>query len=85
MVVLTKCSYVLCLFNMFQIKFKLVKEGGKPGELIVKNAEDENARIIVLGSRGQGAVRRTFLGSVSDYVAHHAHCAICVVPPEKRH
>ena len=65
-----------------QIKFKLVKEGGKPGELICKNSEEENASIIVLGSRGQGAVRRTFLGSVSDYVVHHSHAAVCVVPPE---
>ena len=60
-----------------------MKEGGKPGELICKNCEEENASVIVLGSRGQGAVRRTFLGSVSDYVVHHSHCPVCVVPPEK--
>lgn len=73
-----------CVQNFaFQLKFKLVKEGGKPGELICKNTEEENANIVVLGSRGQGAVRRTFLGSVSDYVVHHSHTPVCVVPPEK--
>jgi nucleotide-binding universal stress UspA family protein len=72
-------GYYLC----FQLKFKLVKEGGKPGELIIKNCEEEHANIVVLGSRGQGAVRRTFLGSVSDYIVHHSHAPVCVVPPEK--
>lgn len=67
------------------IKFKLVKECGKPGELICKNCQAENARLVVLGSRGLGAVRRTFLGSVSDYVVHHCHVPVCVVPPEDRH
>ena len=73
-----------CVQNfVFQLKFKLVKEGGKPGELICKNTEEEKANIVVLGSRGQGAMRRTFLGSVSDYVVHHSHTPVCVVPPEK--
>lgn len=62
-----------------------MKEGGKPGELICKNSEEEQAKLVVLGSRGLGAVRRTFLGSVSDYVVHHCHVPICVVPPENKH
>lgn len=67
------------------IKFKLVKEGGRPGELICKNSVEENAALIVLGCRGQSAVRRTFLGSVSDYVVHHSHVPVCIVPPQDRH
>ena len=34
--------------------------------------------MIVLGTRGQGTVRRTILGSVSDYVVHHAHVPVTV-------
>ena len=37
------------------------------------------ARIVVVGSRGRGALARTVLGSVSTAVAHRAHGAVAVV------
>ncbi|XP_031573639.1 uncharacterized protein LOC116307503 [Actinia tenebrosa] len=61
--------------------FKLFKENGKAGEVICKFAHDEKADMIVMGSRGVGTIRRTFLGSVSDYCVHHAHIPVAVVPP----
>lgn len=67
--------------NSFQFKFKLFKESGKAGEVICKFAQDENADMCIMGSRGLGTVRRTFLGSVSDYVVHHAHIPVAVIPP----
>ena len=51
---------------------------GQPGEFITKVAKKENAGMVVMGTRGMGKVRRTILGSVSDYVLHHAHCAVIV-------
>jgi len=51
---------------------------GKPGETIVSIAEQENAQMVVVGTRGTGKVRRTILGSVSDYLVHHAHCPVVV-------
>ncbi|WP_411027258.1 universal stress protein, partial [Salmonella sp. s54925] len=33
------------------IKFKLVKEGGRPGELICKNIKEEKIKLVILGSR----------------------------------
>jgi nucleotide-binding universal stress UspA family protein len=54
---------------------------GKPaGEVICKVCQDENANLIVMGTRGQGLLRRTLVGSVSDYVVHHAHTPTAVVP-----
>jgi len=53
---------------------------GKPGEAICEKAKECGADMIVMGSRGQNAVRRTFVGSVSDYVLHHAHIPITIVP-----
>ncbi|GFR66056.1 stress response protein nhaX [Elysia marginata] len=52
--------------------------GGNPGEVIVKVSRDMKAQLIVLGSRGMGTLRRTFLGSVSDYVMHHSHIPVLV-------
>ena len=37
--------------------------------------------MIVMGSRGIGNIRRTILGSVSDYTVHHADVPVTIVPP----
>ena len=59
-------------------------EGGmKPGHVLVQVAVDEKATMIVMGTRGMGTVRRTILGSVSDYVVHHAHCPVVVCRQRK--
>ncbi len=44
--------------------------------MICDIAKEEKASIIVMGTRGMGTLRRTIMGSVSDYVLHHAHCAV---------
>lgn len=81
------CSFVLnfCLLSipvtisvMFKIGGKVKSVGGKPGEAIVDAAKEENAAFIVVGSRGMGAVRRTLVGSVSDYILHHSHIPVVV-------
>lgn len=51
---------------------------GKPGEVIADIAAEEKCSMIVMGTRGLGTVRRTIMGSVSDYVVHHAHCPVIV-------
>ena len=50
---------------------------------IVELAEELGAGLIVMGSRGQGGVKRALLGSVSDSVVRHAHCPVLVVREEK--
>lgn len=37
--------------------------------------------LLVLGSRGRGAVTRTLLGSTADALVHHAACPLLVLPP----
>src|SRR5829696_706898 len=56
---------------------------GTPDEEIVKLAEELGVGLIVMGSRGQGGVRRALLGSVSDSVVWHAHCPVLVVRKEE--
>ncbi|GFO21766.1 stress response protein nhax [Plakobranchus ocellatus] len=50
----------------------------KPGEGILKAADEEKADMIVVGSRGLSTLRRTLMGSVSDYLVHHAHIPVAV-------
>uniref|UniRef100_A0A1I8JPE0 Usp domain-containing protein n=1 Tax=Macrostomum lignano TaxID=282301 RepID=A0A1I8JPE0_9PLAT len=49
-----------------------------------RTAEEHEADLVVMGSRGLGTLRRTFLGSVSDYVLHHAYRPVLICPPSKR-
>ena len=52
---------------------------GDPAEALIEVAEEQDADLIVVGSRGWSAVRRFLLGSVSHKVAHHAPCTVMVV------
>jgi nucleotide-binding universal stress UspA family protein len=55
-------------------------EFGVPSDVIVGVAEKGNHDLIVLGSRGLGAVKRFLLGSVSDDVSYKAKCSVLIVP-----
>lgn len=44
-------------------------------------ADDEAAELIVVGSRGRGAVKAALLGSVSTALIGVARCPVLVVPP----
>jgi nucleotide-binding universal stress UspA family protein len=57
---------------------------GRAHAEIVHLAEELDAGIVVVGSRGEGGVRRALLGSVSDSVVRHAHCPVMVVRKEQR-
>jgi len=63
----------------------LIRYGAHPGESIVQLATAEHATMIVMGTRGLGFIRRTILGSVSDYVLHHAHCPVAVCSHHHHH
>ena len=52
--------------------------GHRAGEALVAQAQQEGVSLIVTGSRGLGTMRRTVLGSVSDYILHHAACPVLV-------
>lgn len=57
---------------------------GEADEEIVALAEEMDAGLIVMGSRGLGGLRRALMGSVSDSVVRHAHCPVLVVRKDKR-
>ena len=52
---------------------------GRADEEIVDLAQSIDAGLIVMGSRGQGRLRRALVGSVSESVVRHAHCPVTIV------
>ena len=55
-----------------------VTEGGPIWSAIVDAAEEEDAAVIALGSRGLSGVKHALLGSVSGAVAHHSKRSIFI-------
>jgi nucleotide-binding universal stress UspA family protein len=53
---------------------------GTAAEQIVELAQARNAPLIVVGSRGLGAVTGALLGSVSSAIIHRADRPVLVVP-----
>jgi nucleotide-binding universal stress UspA family protein len=54
-------------------------EEGDAREIILDYAERWPADLIVLGSHGRRGLNRLLIGSVSEAVAHHAHCSVEIV------
>ncbi|ACB51760.1 unknown [Crocosphaera subtropica ATCC 51142] len=54
---------------------------GNPGSRICKIAHEWQADVIVIGHRGRSGLKEFFLGSVSNYVLHHAHSSVLIVQP----
>jgi nucleotide-binding universal stress UspA family protein len=57
---------------------RMGRAGATVAEEIVELAESLDAGLIVMGSRGQGRLRRALVGSVSESVVRHAHCPVTV-------
>jgi nucleotide-binding universal stress UspA family protein len=54
---------------------------GSPADRLIEVADDEDAELLVVGSRGRGAISSAVLGGVSRKVARDARCPVVVVPP----
>lgn len=52
---------------------------GDAGHLLCKVAKDWQADLIVVGRRGRSGLAEALLGSVSNYVVHHAPCSVLVI------
>jgi len=52
---------------------------GTPKEVILQNAEEWGADLIVCGSHGRRGLKRFLLGSVSAAVATHAKCSVEII------
>ncbi len=56
---------------------------GHPGAEIVKQVNEGDHDLLVMGSRGLGRVSANLFGTVGGYVHYHSRVAMLVVHPEK--
>lgn len=61
------------------ISFFDVLEYGNVGDVIVSFAKKNRFDFIVIGSRGMGSIKETFLGSTSSSVIHNSKIPVLVV------
>lgn len=63
------------------VSFTKTIEYGSPGHMIVKLIKNKGNKIdlVVMGSRGRGAIKEVFLGSVSNYVLHKSPVPVTIV------
>lgn len=60
------------------------RSSGSPIEVLVRVVEDEHADLLVVGTRGRGAMRSVPLGSVAHEMLAVSPCPVVVVPPHIR-
>ncbi|HEY8910412.1 MAG TPA: universal stress protein [Desulfosporosinus sp.] len=51
---------------------------GKPANMILREIDNENIDLVVMGSHGYGAISGAILGSVSQRVLHGAKCSVLI-------
>lgn len=61
------------------VNVKFTQDFGNPGRTICNLAQTWSVDTILVGSRGLTGAKEMFLGSVSNYVAHHAPCSVLIV------
>ena len=61
------------------VEARTMSVDGHSGTAIVRIAEREGADLIVLGAVGRSMVEEALVGSISQHVVRHAHCAVLVI------
>ncbi|GJN23302.1 hypothetical protein PR202_gb10938 [Eleusine coracana subsp. coracana] len=80
---ITARALQICNAKQARVRATVAVVEGDAKEAICQAVEQIHAGLLVLGSRGLGKIKRAFLGSVSDYLTHHATCPVLVVKPPK--
>lgn len=65
--------------NNENITTEFTQNVGSPGKLICKLAENWNGDLIIIGRRGLSGITEFLIGSVSNYVLHHANCSVYII------
>lgn len=61
------------------LKCEMIVGRGEIRDEIVDFVDASQADLLIVGSRGLGVLKRTFVGSTSDYCVHHVNCPVIIV------
>jgi nucleotide-binding universal stress UspA family protein len=61
------------------IEAVFVRGTGNAADVILEEAEESGADLIIIGTRGNNVAKRLLLGTVSTNVVHHAPCDVLIV------
>ena len=61
------------------VAVEYTQNGGAPGKTICHLAHNIDADLILIGRRGHSGLNELMIGSVSNYVMHHASCSVLIV------
>lgn len=70
--------------QMYGVKAEIVQATGSPGFMICKIAATRGVNLIIIGRHGRTGLSELFLGSVSNYVLHHAPCSVLTIQGKVR-
>jgi nucleotide-binding universal stress UspA family protein len=62
----------------------ILRHGEEPYRLIVEEADEKKADMIIIGKHGRRGLTRVLMGSVAAKVIGHARCKVLVVPKAAR-
>ncbi|MBK1987737.1 universal stress protein [Sphaerospermopsis aphanizomenoides BCCUSP55] len=65
--------------NNANIDTQFIQKVGSPGSVICNLAREWNADLIMMGRRGLSGITEFLIGSVSNYVLHHAPCSVHII------
>jgi len=80
----TTFNAAMCLQNHENLHALLIEAGNRKnpknvGAEICNLGQQMGVDMIIVGTRGLGALKKAFLGSVSQYISENAHCTCIVV------
>ncbi|HEY7109922.1 MAG TPA: universal stress protein [Nitrososphaeraceae archaeon] len=62
-----------------EVETRVISSGYTVGQVIVDLAEEENAKLIVVGTRGMTGFKKILIGSVALEVVTYGDCSVMVV------
>lgn len=60
-------------------RVEVIVDRGDPAEVVTELAEEHDADLIVMGTRGHSKIRQMLLGSTAERVVEHAPCPVLTV------